>query len=212
VTSYRAYLASPEWDKRRKVEFTKAKGTCLACGNRAENIHHRTYERLGHEARGDLVALCKNCHLLAHLYHVEHADMGLWNATNALICQNRELFGLPPVELPERTVVKREARKAAATTTQPVRRKRKRSPAKEAKRQQRLARKAERHKTAVAAFFAAEGPAISVAAIEAARTSKGGWTRKQLAAWGAPWPPPKGWKEHLATRTTPKQGSENDAA
>ncbi|WP_435190027.1 hypothetical protein [Streptomyces sp. bgisy126] len=36
--------------------------------------------------------------------------------------------------------------------------------------------------------------------IEAARTPAGGWTRDQLAAWGVPWPPPKGWKDELAER------------
>jgi 5-methylcytosine-specific restriction endonuclease McrA len=25
-------------------------------------VHHRTYERLGHEQAGDLTALCANCH------------------------------------------------------------------------------------------------------------------------------------------------------
>ncbi|MEU9047863.1 MULTISPECIES: sigma factor-like helix-turn-helix DNA-binding protein [unclassified Kitasatospora] len=33
--------------------------------------------------------------------------------------------------------------------------------------------------------------------IEAARTPAGGWRRDQLAAWGVPWPPPKGWKKRL---------------
>lgn len=33
--------------------------------------------------------------------------------------------------------------------------------------------------------------------IEKARTSKGGWTRDQLAAWGVSWPPQKGWKKRL---------------
>lgn len=33
--------------------------------------------------------------------------------------------------------------------------------------------------------------------IEAGRTPKGGFTRKQLAAWGVPWPPPGGWPEKL---------------
>ena len=33
--------------------------------------------------------------------------------------------------------------------------------------------------------------------IEAARTPAGGWTRAQLAQWGIPWPPPKGWKTGL---------------
>ncbi|MFD7678452.1 hypothetical protein [Streptomyces sp. NPDC060187] len=36
--------------------------------------------------------------------------------------------------------------------------------------------------------------------VEAARTPAGGWKRDQLAAWGVPWPPPKGWKEQLADR------------
>lgn len=33
--------------------------------------------------------------------------------------------------------------------------------------------------------------------IEAARTPRGGWTKKQLAIGGVPWPPPKGWKKRL---------------
>ncbi|MDT9682329.1 hypothetical protein RND61_09605 [Streptomyces sp. TRM76323] len=36
--------------------------------------------------------------------------------------------------------------------------------------------------------------------IEAARTPAGGWKRDQLAAWGVPWPPPKGWKDDLTER------------
>jgi hypothetical protein len=36
--------------------------------------------------------------------------------------------------------------------------------------------------------------------IEAARTPAGGWKRDQLAAWGVPWPPPKGWKDELTRR------------
>jgi hypothetical protein len=34
--------------------------------------------------------------------------------------------------------------------------------------------------------------------IDAARTPAGGWTRTQLAEWGVPWPPPKGWRRRLA--------------
>lgn len=36
--------------------------------------------------------------------------------------------------------------------------------------------------------------------IEAARSPAGGWSRQQLAAWGVPWPPPKGWKDRLTAR------------
>lgn len=37
--------------------------------------------------------------------------------------------------------------------------------------------------------------------IEAARTPAGGWKRSQLAAWGVPWPPPRGWKQQLTARS-----------
>lgn len=30
-----------------------------------------------------------------------------------------------------------------------------------------------------------------------AKTVRGGWTKAQLAAWGVPWPPPKGWRHEL---------------
>ena len=40
-------------------------------------------------------------------------------------------------------------------------------------------------------------PPITEAEIMAARTPAGGWTREQLAQWGVPWPPPKGWKKAL---------------
>ncbi|WP_345227316.1 endonuclease domain-containing protein [Hymenobacter koreensis] len=33
--------------------------------------------------------------------------------------------------------------------------------------------------------------------VEAGRTENGGFTREQLASWGVPWPPPKGWKKRL---------------
>ena len=33
--------------------------------------------------------------------------------------------------------------------------------------------------------------------IEAVRSPRGGWTKNQLAEWGVPWPPPKGWKRAL---------------
>lgn len=40
---------------------------------------------------------------------------------------------------------------------------------------------------------------LTVAEIDAARSPAGGWTRKTLAGWGVPWPPPKGWRRALLT-------------
>lgn len=39
--------------------------------------------------------------------------------------------------------------------------------------------------------------AVSNEEIEAAKTPKGGWKAKQLAAWGISWPPPHGWRKKL---------------
>lgn len=36
--------------------------------------------------------------------------------------------------------------------------------------------------------------------VTAAMTPRGGWTRAQLEQWGVPWPPPRGWRQYLATR------------
>ena len=44
-------------------------------------------------------------------------------------------------------------------------------------------------------------PAPSPAEVAAAGTSsRGGWSAERLAAWGVPWPPPKGWRDELARR------------
>ena len=40
---------------------------------------------------------------------------------------------------------------------------------------------------------------LTDAVIEAGKSTKGGFTRKQLAAWGVPWPPPAGWRTALRT-------------
>jgi hypothetical protein len=38
---------------------------------------------------------------------------------------------------------------------------------------------------------------LTEADLEAAKSPKGGWTAKTLAAWGVPWPAPHGWKKAL---------------
>lgn len=38
---------------------------------------------------------------------------------------------------------------------------------------------------------------ITEAEILSKRTASGGWSRDDLAAWGVPWPPPRGWKQAL---------------
>lgn len=44
------------------------------------------------------------------------------------------------------------------------------------------------------------GPCITAAWLRQCSSPAGGWTRRQLAALGISWPPPKGWKRSLIGR------------
>lgn len=61
---YKEYLQTPEWQAQRLRTLRFAKYSCQIC-NTAEttlDVHHRTYERRGHEYHRDLVVLCRGCH------------------------------------------------------------------------------------------------------------------------------------------------------
>jgi hypothetical protein len=47
-----------------------------------------------------------------------------------------------------------------------------------------------------------KGRKITKEEILACQTENGGWTKKTLAQWGVPWPPPKGWKDALIKNGT----------
>lgn len=65
---YADFLASPEWAFTRKLALRRAGHRCQGC-NDSDNleVHHRTYERRGEEAPGDLTVLCSGCHTAVHL-------------------------------------------------------------------------------------------------------------------------------------------------
>lgn len=64
---YLIYLRSPAWRVRRRIWIFRAHGRCEQCGSRRRlTIHHRTYNRLGHERRSDVTVLCWSCHRLQH--------------------------------------------------------------------------------------------------------------------------------------------------
>lgn len=64
---YQAYLMSPEWRVNRQPALDRAKGICERCHKAAvRNVHHLTYERVGHELPEDLIALCRSCHKRMH--------------------------------------------------------------------------------------------------------------------------------------------------
>lgn len=61
------YLRSAHWAGIRKQALKRAEHRCQVCnGTERLDVHHRTYERLGHERPGDLTVLCRRCHDLFH--------------------------------------------------------------------------------------------------------------------------------------------------
>jgi hypothetical protein len=67
---YRHYIASEKWrnSPARLTELAEASNRCRVCfakGTKASPLeaHHATYERLGKEAIGDLLAVCHDCHV-----------------------------------------------------------------------------------------------------------------------------------------------------
>lgn len=63
---YEQYMASPEWAAKRQQRLEVDGHKCRTCGcthdERPLQVHHVTYERLGHEDLGDLITLCNSCH------------------------------------------------------------------------------------------------------------------------------------------------------
>jgi hypothetical protein len=60
---YHGYILSPAWRLKRAARLKRDGGRCVVCGDRAANVHHLTYERLGDEdVRRDLVSVCRRCH------------------------------------------------------------------------------------------------------------------------------------------------------
>jgi hypothetical protein len=77
---YQAYLASPEWAKRRRRIRRRARGRCERCHwLRIQDVHHLTYERLGHEDPSDLLGVCRPCHEFLHgRSSHDPRPIGLW--------------------------------------------------------------------------------------------------------------------------------------
>lgn len=70
-TEYRQYLASPDWQERRKG-FLAINNCCARCDiprwlaeiayDQDLNVHHLSYANLGDEDDNDLEPLCRRCH------------------------------------------------------------------------------------------------------------------------------------------------------
>ena len=64
---YSEYLKTEHWQNKRKEVLQFSGYRCQLCYKAAPlQVHHRTYERRGHEAFQDLIALCADCHSKHH--------------------------------------------------------------------------------------------------------------------------------------------------
>ena len=62
ATRARVDYASPQWKSIRKERLNFDNGLCIFCKLPAEQVHHVTYENVGHEQLEDLRSLCCLCH------------------------------------------------------------------------------------------------------------------------------------------------------
>lgn len=77
--AYAEYLQTPGWRKTRDRALRLARWRCTQCHERRDlQVHHLTYDRLGHELDTDLAVLCVGCHENAHPEHYESDFLGLY--------------------------------------------------------------------------------------------------------------------------------------
>ncbi len=61
-------MQSDKWRKKRKDRIKLSGGKCQKCdSNKNLQVHHKTYEKFGHEDLRDLATLCRDCHESVHL-------------------------------------------------------------------------------------------------------------------------------------------------
>jgi len=70
---YEGYLMSPAWQRKRSAKLAESNYACEVCGYGLSDIetapldvHHKTYDRFGHEEPDDLEVLCRPCHEERH--------------------------------------------------------------------------------------------------------------------------------------------------
>lgn len=87
---YVSYLHSPAWFALRAKHLLRYGADCKACGSLEKiQLHHKTYDNLGHEKVSELVALCEACHRAVHRYAKAHRTLTLWQSTDRVIKARR---------------------------------------------------------------------------------------------------------------------------
>lgn len=70
--AYSEYLSTEHWKDVRDRALKRAKNRCQLCnGADGLQVHHRTYENIGHEHQEDVIVLCRECHKRHHFSEKE---------------------------------------------------------------------------------------------------------------------------------------------
>ena len=95
---YQAHLKTDHWQQVRLLALEAAGHRCQVCNSPDQlDVHHRTYERLGHEDLSDLTVLCGTCHGIFHesrseessYVTVDEALLGLGNRIKAVYVEGK---------------------------------------------------------------------------------------------------------------------------
>lgn len=85
TSKYERYMASLDWQIKRREALAAASHECQRCDERSGlEVHHRTYDRLGDERLDDLEVLCGVCHRVAdeerRVATRRKSEQSLWDA------------------------------------------------------------------------------------------------------------------------------------
>lgn len=87
--SYERYMNSAAWRaKRQEYRASGRPTTCVKCGSKDIQFHHRTYKRFTKEHLDDLVPLCQVHHSALHLLQKER-KIGVTEATAIYLNERR---------------------------------------------------------------------------------------------------------------------------
>lgn len=83
----KGYLSSEHWKRFRAKALAHAGYRCRKCpATTTLQVHHLTYDRLGHELLEDVVVLCNSCHIEEH-----ERQLAIWDRHDQLAITEQEL-------------------------------------------------------------------------------------------------------------------------
>lgn len=101
VIRYKEYLASDAWKIKRDEALERANHRCQLCSETKRlNVHHNTYDRLGDELPGDLITLCRRCHLVFHVRRDKRTSKKMIAKDPSLAELPKRIAALPKLKVP----------------------------------------------------------------------------------------------------------------